>query len=98
MATFITTFKFTEEGIKAIDQTTKRAAMFKASAKKMGVKVTAFYWTLGQYDGLAIIEAADDETVAAVALQVGAMGNIHSTTVRAFAAAEMDKILAKMHG
>ena len=57
MATFITTIKFTQQGIKAIDETTKRAAALKASAKKMGVKVTDIYWTLGDHDGFLIFEA-----------------------------------------
>jgi len=39
MATFITTIKFTEQGVKAIGETTKRADAFKAAAKRMGVKV-----------------------------------------------------------
>ena len=38
MATFITTIKFTQQGIRNIDQSTKRAAALKAAAKKMGVK------------------------------------------------------------
>jgi uncharacterized protein with GYD domain len=96
--TFITTIKFTEQGIKGIDETTKRAAAVKASAKKMGVKVTNIYWTLGNHDGVVIFEAPDDETATALLLNVGAMGNVHTTTVRAFTAAEMDKILSKVHG
>ena len=43
MATFITTIKFTQQGINAIDETTKRAAAVKAAAKKMGIKVTDIY-------------------------------------------------------
>jgi len=39
MATFIMTIKFTQQGMKDIAHTTKRAAAFKASAKKHGVKV-----------------------------------------------------------
>jgi len=35
MATFITTIKFTQQGIKGIDETTKRAAAIKAAGKKM---------------------------------------------------------------
>ncbi len=97
MATFITTIKFTQQGVKAIDETTKRAAALKAAAKKMGVKVTEIYWTLGDHDGVLIFEAADDETAAALLLNLGAAGNVHTTTVRAFNAAEMDKIIAKVH-
>ena len=98
MATFITTIKFTEQGIKGIDETNKRSDLFKASAKKMGVKVTNIYWTLGDYDGVLIFEAPDDETATALLLHLAATGNVHTTTVRAFTAAEMDKILAKVHG
>ena len=97
MATFITTIKFTQQGIKAIDDTTKRAAAVKAAAKKMGVKLTDIYWTLGENDGVLIFEAADDETATTLLLHLGALGNVHTTTVRAFTAAEMDRVLTKVH-
>lgn len=98
MATFLCTIKFTEQGIKAIDQTTKRAAAFKAAAKKVGAKVVDVYWTLGAFDGVLILEAPDDETATAALLHLGKAGNVHTSTVRAFSASEMDKILAKMKG
>ena len=98
MATYITTIKFTHQGAKGIDETTKRAAAVKTSAKKMGVKVTNIYWTMGDHDGVLIFEAGDDETASAWLLHLGAMGNVHTSTCRAFDAAEMDKILAKVHG
>ena len=98
MAKYISTIKFTEQGIEAIGETTKRAASVKAVAKKMGVKVTDIYWTLGPFDGLLIFEAADDETATALLLLVGSMGNVQTTTAKAFSAAEMDKMLAKMNG
>ena len=97
MATFITTIKFTQQGIKEIDETTKRATAMKAAAKKMGVKLTDIYWTLGDHDGVLIFEAPDDETATTLLLHLGALGNVHTTTVRAFTAAEMDRILAKVH-
>ena len=96
MATFITTIKFTQQGIKSIDETTKRAAALKAAARKMGVKVTDIYWTFGDHDGVLIFEAPDDETATTLLLYLGAMGNVHTTTCRAFTAAEMDGILAKV--
>jgi len=97
MATFITTIKFTQQGIKGIDDTTKRAAAVKAAAKKMGAKVTNVYWTLGDHDGVLIFEAPDDETAATLLLHLGAAGNVHTTTVRAFTAVEMDEILTRVH-
>ena len=94
MATFITTIKFTQQGVKGIDDSTKRAAAFKAAAKKLGAKITNVYWALGEYDGLLILEAPDDETATTVLLHLAALGNVHMTTMRAFTAAEMDKIIA----
>ena len=65
MATFITTIKFTQQGIQGIRESPKRAAAFKSAAKKMGVKVTGIYWTLGSFDGVLIFDAANDETATA---------------------------------
>ncbi len=98
MATFITTIKFTQQGLQAIDQTTKRASALKAAAKKMGAKVTDIYWTLGDHDGVLVLEAPDDETAAAVLANVSSGGNVSTSTCRAFTALEMDKILVKMQG
>jgi uncharacterized protein with GYD domain len=94
MATFITTMHFTEQGIKAVRDTCSRAATFKAMAKKMGVKVTGQYWTLGAFDGVIISEAPDEETLTAVLLSLAGAGNIRTQTARAFDAAEMQKVLA----
>jgi len=97
MATFITTIKFTQRGIKDIDHSTKRALHFKSEAKKLGAKVKEIYWTSGDHDGLLILEAPDDETATAVILHLGAMGNVHTSTCRAFTAAEIEKIVEKIH-
>jgi uncharacterized protein with GYD domain len=51
---------------------------------------------LGAYDGLLIFDAPDDETATALMLKVGSLGNVQTTTARAFSAAEMDKVLAKL--
>lgn len=98
MATYVSTIKFTEQGFKSIKDTTKRAAAIKVATKKMGIKLTNIYWTLGAYDGLLIFDAPDDETATGLLLQLASEGNIHTTTVRAFNAGEMDGILEKMRG
>ena len=94
MATFVSTIKLTEQGIRSIGDTTKRAAAFKTAAKAMGVKVINQFWTLGQFDGLIVFEAPDGETATAAMLQLGSLDFVHTSTMRAFNAAEMEKILA----
>ena len=96
MATFISTIKFTDQGIQGIRETTKRAAAFKASAKKMGVKVSNIYWTLGPFDGAIVFEAPDDETATAAMLSLSTKGNVQTTTARAFESAAMEKIVAML--
>jgi uncharacterized protein with GYD domain len=94
MATFISTIKFTAQGMTNIQDTCKRAAGVKAAARKMGVKITDIFWTLGAFDGLIVFEADNDETATALLLHFGSQGNVQTQTVRAFTASEMEKILS----
>jgi uncharacterized protein with GYD domain len=96
MATFITTIKFTEKGLQGIRETGKRAAAFKVAAKKMGVKVTGMYWTLAPFDGVIIFDAPDDETATAAMLSLSAQGNVTTTTARAFATGEIEKVVGML--
>ena len=96
MASFVTLVKFTEQGIKGVNQTTKRAEGFRDMAKKMGATVKDIYWTLGRFDAVAIFEAPDDETATRLMLSVGSLGNIRTETLRAYSAKEMGEILKGM--
>lgn len=48
----------------------------------------------GQYDAFAIAEVPDDETVAKLALAIGAMGTVRTETLRGFTEDEYRKIVA----
>jgi uncharacterized protein with GYD domain len=74
----------------------KRADAFRQSAKKHGATVKEIFWTLGQYDLVAILDAPDDVTVTALGLSLGTLGNVRTQTLRAFSEAEMAAILGKM--
>ena len=94
MATFISVVRFTEQGLKNIRETRKRAENFEAAARKRGAKVTGAYWALGAFDGVLIFDAPDDETAAGLMLELASLGNVQTQTARAFTAAEMEKVLA----
>jgi uncharacterized protein with GYD domain len=98
MATFISTLKFTDQGIQNIKDTCERAEAFKAAAESMGAKVRNIYWTLGPFDGVAVFDAPDDETATALMLQVGSKGSVQTQTCRAYQAVEMQLILDKLPG
>lgn len=96
MATFIALSSFTEQGIRNVKDTTKRADAVRESAKRFGCTMTQIYWTLGAYDVVTVIEAPDDASATAFALSIGNQGNVRTQTLRAFSKDEMSSILAKL--
>jgi uncharacterized protein with GYD domain len=96
MATYIALSNFTDQGIRNVKDSTKRADAVKDAAKKFGASMTQIYWTLGHYDLVAIIEAPDDKSATAFALAIGAAGNVRTQTLRAFNREEMNGILGKL--
>jgi uncharacterized protein with GYD domain len=96
MATYIVLGQFTEQGIRGVKDTTKRAAALKEMAQKVGATVKEVYWTLGQYDVVTVIDAPDDAAVTALLLSVGGLGNVRTQSMRAFSADEIGRILGRM--
>lgn len=96
MATYIVVGNFTDQGVRGVRDTTKRAAAVRDAAKKAGVTTKEIYWTMGQFDVIAIFDAPDDASMSAVALAIGAAGNVRGQTLRAYSREEMDAVLRKM--
>src|SRR5438445_10459592 len=96
MSTFIVLGNFTDQGVRNVKETTKRAEAFKALAKKAGATVKEIYWTMGQYDLVTVVDAPDDQTATSLLLSVGVLANVRSQTLRGFSAEEMGKIIGKM--
>jgi uncharacterized protein with GYD domain len=96
MATYIVLGQFTDQGIRNVQDTGKRAEAAKELAKKLGATVKELYWTIGRYDVALIIEAPDDETITAFGLSSGKLGNVRTETLRAFSPAEMKQILSRV--
>ncbi|UCE63526.1 MAG: GYD domain-containing protein [Nitrospirota bacterium] len=96
MATFISLFVWTEQGVHNVKDTADRAAKFKQSIQAAGGSVKNIYWTMGRYDGIIIFEAPDDATAAAVMMGGCAQGNVRSETLCAFDENEMMGVLKKI--
>ena len=62
MPTYIVLGNFTDQGIRNVKDTLKRATAFKDAAKKFGASVKSLYWTLGVYDVVTVVDAPDDES------------------------------------
>ncbi len=96
MATYITLGNFTEQGVRAIQDTTRRADALRAKAKTLGITVKDVFWTLGSVDTVTIVDAPDEAAVTALWMSVGAQGNLRTQTLRAFTADEVGPILKNL--
>ena len=96
MAHYVVLGSFTDQGIRGIKDTGKRAKAFRDLAKKMGVTVKEIFWTLGTYDVVLTAESPNDETMASLMMKVGSLGNLKSQTLRAFPESQIDSLLAKV--
>ena len=76
MATYVALIQFTEQGIRNIKDTVKRADAAAAAAEKMDIKIVEEFWTMGAYDVVVVVEAPNDETISAFMLKIGSLGNV----------------------
>ena len=95
MVTYVALFNWTEQGISKLQDTLKRAEDFTSVAQKAGARVTHQFWTVGPYDGMLVLEAPDEATAVGLIAKVVRLGNVRTTTLRAFDATEMRQVLAK---
>lgn len=96
MATYIVLASFTDQGVRNVKDTTKRADAVRELAKKFGVTAKEFFWTLGKYDVVSIFEAPDDASMTALGMAIGSGGNVRTQTLRAFSRDEIGAALAKL--
>ncbi len=96
MANYVVLFNWTEQGAAEAGNTLKPAAQAADTMKSLGGRMKTTLWTSGPYDAVSIIEAPDDETVAAFALAMCGQGNVRTTTMRAFDRSEMSAIFKRL--
>ena len=96
MATYISFLSFTEQGIKTIKDVPARIAAGRPAFEANGGKLLNYYLTLGAQDAVIVYEFPDDETAASMALAQAGLGNVRTTSMRAFTEAEIPGVLGKM--
>jgi uncharacterized protein with GYD domain len=95
MPLYVALVNWTDQGIKNYRDSVRRAEDYQGLVEKHGGQVRQLVWTLGEYDIVVVTEFPDDETATAVALQTAAMGNIRTTTMKAFDAEQMRAIIQR---
>jgi len=93
MAKFISLINWTDQGAKSASDTVDRAEAAQKLAADMGGSME-IYWTMGQYDIVSITEFADDDTAVKFLAKVSSLGNIRTSTMRAFDANDVRRIMS----
>jgi uncharacterized protein with GYD domain len=92
---YIALLNWTDQGIRSVKDTAKRAESAKALARKLGGKLDIHY-TMGEYDAVAMIEMPSDEAYNRFALATGSMGNIRTKTLKAWTLDEFRKTIDEL--
>lgn len=96
MPTYVTLINWTDQGIKNFKDSATRAKEAEEQMGKLGVRIKSLLWTVGQYDLVATVEADDEESATAALLALGSQGNVRTTTMRAYDAEGMGRIISKL--
>ena len=95
MPTYVVLINWTDQGDRADRDSILRREHAGTVAEKHGARIEHTYWTMGHYDIVSVIEAPDDESIAAMMLELTAEGNIRTSTLRAFDHDQMQEIIRR---
>ena len=96
MATYVTLYTFTDQGIRNVKDSPDRLAEGIRVFEQSGGEILGAYYLEGTYDLVVISRHDDDRTAAAFALAQAARGNVRSMTMRAFSKEEFEEVLRRM--
>ncbi len=80
-------------GWETLREKPERIREVTTEVEAMGLKVHAQYALMGQYDFLNIIEAPDEETMAAAAIMLASRGTMRTTTLPAI---PVDQLITRL--
>jgi len=96
MTTYVMLVKWTEQGMRQVKDSPKRLDKAKSALKGMGGAFKDFYLTRGDYDIVAVYDAPDDAVAARFTLILGMLGNVRTTTLKAFPERAYREIIASL--
>ena len=95
MAIYVMLTTLTDEGRKTIKGNPERIKEVNKEVEAMGAKVLSQYALMGPYDFLNVLEAANNEVVARIAVELGARGTLQTMSMAAIPVDEFIKGLKK---
>jgi uncharacterized protein with GYD domain len=97
MARYLFHGSYTLEGIRGVvkDGGSKRRAAAQQALASVGGKLESFYFAFGEDDVVALVEAPDNVSAAAVSMAIGAAGGFRGKTTVLLTPEEMDEAAKK---
>ncbi|MBA2764620.1 MAG: GYD domain-containing protein [Thermoleophilaceae bacterium] len=83
MPTYVMLCTLTSEGVQTIKNNPQRIKEVNREIEQLGASVTAQWATLGRYDFVNVVEAADEQAMARISLELGSRGTAHYETLSA---------------
>jgi len=84
MPTYVMLANWTDQGVRTIDENPRRVDAARKSLEEMGGRFLSVYMTMGVHDLIVIYEAPDDAVAARFTLMLGKLGNVRTTSMKAF--------------
>ena len=96
MPSYVALINWTDQGIRDVMDTLRRAERADQLGQKYGVRMERLYWTVGPYDLVSILEAPEEESASTCALELGASGSVRTSLLRAYERDEMSRIIERL--
>jgi uncharacterized protein with GYD domain len=96
MTRYTLLIRYTEIGVSQIQNSVARAAHFRQSAAALGVTVESMFWTLGEFDGVIVLSAADETSIIALVTELARRGYVRTHLMKAYTEEEFAGVLRRM--
>ena len=96
MPSYLSLINWTDQGVRNVKDSPQRFDAFTQAVQAAGGRVIFLYMTMGAYDLATVVELPNDETAARVLLGVSSLGNVRTTTLKAFTEEEFRSIIAAL--
>lgn len=93
MPTYLVLSRFTEQGIRSVQDTLARERQLLTDAEGSGLTIKSLYYLQGDYDIAGFVEVPNDLVMQAAAYAVRRQGNVQLTYYRAFGEEEMTSVV-----
>jgi uncharacterized protein with GYD domain len=84
MPTYVMLANWTEQGMRAIDDSPRRLDAARKTLEEMGGRILSVYMTMGVHDLVITYDAPDDAVAARYTLLLGKLGNVRTSSMKAF--------------